>query len=142
VLGHLVMGHDLSMLSTFGVVALAGVVVNDSLLMIDQINKNRAGDTPLMTAVSDAGKRRLRPIMLTSLTTFFGLMPMILETSIQAQFLIPMALSLGYGILFSTLVTLLFTPSMYVILEDFKQLLRFRAPQSETDMYTAPSPEM
>ncbi len=126
VMGHLIMGHDLSMLSMFGVVALAGVVVNDSLLLIDQINRNRlAGSTIIHSAIA-AGRRRLRPIILTSFTTFFGLIPMILETSIQAQFLIPMALSLGFGILFATFITLLLTPSMYVILEDLKRLVGIR----------------
>ncbi len=126
VLGHLLMGYDLSMLSLFGVVALAGVVVNDSLLLIDQINRNRKAGAGIINAAIDAGQRRLRPIILTSFTTFFGLMPMILETSIQAQFLIPMALSLGFGILFATIITLLLTPSMYAILEDLKRLVGFK----------------
>jgi multidrug efflux pump subunit AcrB len=126
VLGHLLMGHDLSMLSMFGVVALAGVVVNDSLLLIDQINRNRLAGSSIIKSAIEAGQRRLRPIILTSFTTFFGLMPMILETSLQAQFLIPMALSLGFGILFATFITLLLTPSMYAILEDLKRLAGFK----------------
>ena len=137
ILGHLVMGYDLCMLSFFGVVALAGVVVNDSLLMIDQINKNRLKGMDIMPSALSAGQRRLRPIILTSFTTFFGLMPMILETSIQAQFLIPMALSLGFGILFATFITLLLTPSMYVILEDLKQLVGFKDKLAETAATTA-----
>ncbi len=126
VLGHLLMGHDLSMLSMFGVVALAGVVVNDSLLLIDQINRNRLAGSAIVDSAIAAGRRRLRPIILTSFTTFFGLMPMILETSVQAQFLIPMALSLGFGILFATFITLLLTPCLYAILEDLKRLVGFR----------------
>ena len=118
IFGHLLMGYNLSMLSLFGVIALSGVVVNDSLLMIDRINANRLRGMQTLGAVMEAGQRRFRPILLTSLTTFFGLVPMILETSVQAQFLIPMAISLGFGILFATLITLILIPSLYVILED------------------------
>ncbi len=122
ILGHLVMGFSLSMLSLFGIVALSGVVVNDSLLLIDKVNANRRQGTPLYQALLDAGTRRFRPILLTSLTTFFGLAPMILETSVQAQFLIPMAISLGFGILFATAITLILVPSLYLVLEDFRRL--------------------
>jgi multidrug efflux pump subunit AcrB len=118
VIGHLIMGQVLSMLSLFGVVALAGVVVNDSLLLIDKINANRSDGVEVQQAVIDAGQRRFRPILLTSLTTFFGLTPMILETSVQAQFLIPMAISLGFGLLFATAITLLLIPPLYMVLED------------------------
>jgi multidrug efflux pump subunit AcrB len=120
VIGHLIMGFNLSMLSLFGLVALSGVVVNDSLLMIDKINANRRAGQDLYNAVMSAGQRRFRPILLTSLTTFFGLSPMILETSVQARFLIPMAISLGFGILFATGITLLLIPSLYMILEDLQ----------------------
>ena len=128
-LGHLLLGYSLSILSLFGIVALSGVVVNNSLLLIDRINKNRvsvqqhrtfgrsAGPDPffsLREAVIEAGCRRFRPILLTSLTTFFGLFPMILETSVQAQFLIPMAISLGFGVLFSTFITLVLVPTLYL----------------------------
>ncbi|HKL49086.1 MAG TPA: efflux RND transporter permease subunit, partial [Desulfuromonadales bacterium] len=123
VLGHLIMGFNLSLLSLFGLVALSGVVVNDSLLLIDRANKNRREGSPLLEGLMAAGQRRFRPILLTSLTTFFGLMPMILETSVQAQFLIPMAISLGFGILFATGITLLLTPSLYLILEDLRHLV-------------------
>jgi multidrug efflux pump subunit AcrB len=127
-LGHLIMGYDLSILSIFGIVALSGVVVNDSLLLIDRVNRNRReGGEDLMQAVTDAGQRRFRPILLTSLTTFFGLMPMILERSVQAQFLIPMAISLGFGILFATGITLLLIPALYLALEDVRCLLGLRA---------------
>ncbi|MGV1100799.1 efflux RND transporter permease subunit [Thiovibrio sp. JS02] len=126
VLGHLFLGFNLSMLSLFGIVALSGVVVNDSLLLIDFINSHRREGKPLAQAVLDAGQRRFRPILLTSLTTFFGLMPMIFETSVQAQFLIPMAISLGCGILFATGITLLLVPTLYVTLEEIKELVRGR----------------
>ena len=126
--GHLLMGKNLSMLSIFGIVALSGVVVNDSLLLIDRINSNRRqGGENLRQAVVDAGTRRFRPILLTSLTTFFGLAPMILETSVQAQFLIPMAISLGFGILFATGITLLLIPALYMALEDIRRLFGLRA---------------
>ncbi len=122
IFGHLVMGYNLSMLSMFGLVALSGVVINDAILIIDKINVNRRSGQPIRAAVISAGVRRFRPILLTSLTTFFGLVPMILETSVQAQFLIPMAISLGFGILFSTLITLVLIPALYVVLEDFHAL--------------------
>jgi len=125
--GHLIMGYSLSILSMFGIVALSGVVVNDSLLLIDRINGNRRdGGDDLCQAVLDAGQRRFRPILLTSLTTFFGLAPMILETSVQAQFLIPMAISLGFGILFATGITLLLIPALYLALEDIRALFGLR----------------
>jgi multidrug efflux pump subunit AcrB len=123
-LGHLIMGFNLSILSLFGIVALTGVVVNDSLLLIDFINKKRENGLGLFQAVIDSGQRRFRPIVLTSLTTSLGLTPMILERSVQAQFLIPMAISLGFGILFATFITLLIVPSLYVILEDILNLFR------------------
>ncbi|MCD6151235.1 MAG: efflux RND transporter permease subunit, partial [Deltaproteobacteria bacterium] len=122
-LGHLIMGYDLSILSIFGIVALSGVVVNDSLLFIHTINTNRRQGMKLMPAAITAGTRRFRPIMLTSLTTFFGLVPMILEQSMQAKFLIPMAISLGFGIMFATAITLILIPNLYLILEDCRRLL-------------------
>ncbi len=123
ILGHFLMGYDLSILSMFGIVALTGVVVNDSLLLIDYINQHRRDGKPLRASVVIAGQRRFRPILLTSLTTFFGLTPMILETSVQAQFLVPMAISLAFGILFATGITLLLVPSLYMILEDGRHKL-------------------
>ena len=119
-IGHMIMGLDLSMLSGFGIVALTGVVVNDSLIMIDLTNRRRRDGVPLREAVLESGVRRFRPIILTSATTFFGLMPMILERSLQAQFLIPMAVSLGFGVIFATGITLLLVPCVYLILEDLK----------------------
>ncbi|MFP4381281.1 MAG: efflux RND transporter permease subunit [Candidatus Sumerlaeia bacterium] len=125
ILGHLIMGYSLSILSLFGIVALSGVVVNDSLVMIDFANRRRRnlGYTP-HDAITSAGIQRFRPIMLTTLTTFGGLAPMIFETSRQARFLIPMALSLGYGILFATFITLFIVPSLYMAIEDGVKLLR------------------
>ena len=120
VIGHLIMGYDLSILSMFGIVALSGVVVNDSLVLIDFANKRVKEDYTHFSAVISAGIRRFRPIILTTLTTFFGLMPMIFEQSRQAKFLIPMAISLGFGILFSTLIILILVPALYIITEDIK----------------------
>ncbi|MBN1457756.1 MAG: efflux RND transporter permease subunit [Sedimentisphaerales bacterium] len=122
IIGHLIMGFDLSMLSIFGIVALAGVVVNDSLIMIDLINREREEGIELHQVVIDSATRRFRPILLTTMTTFFGLVPMILEKSLQARFLIPMAVSLAFGIVFATMITLLLVPSLYMILEDVKEL--------------------
>lgn len=121
-LGHVIMGLSISMLSGFGAVALTGVVVNDSLIMIDLINRRRREGVALRRAVLESGVRRFRPILLTTLTTFFGLMPMILEQSLQAQFLIPMAVSLGFGVVFATAVTLLLVPSVYTIIDDVQGL--------------------
>ncbi|MFN2366628.1 MAG: efflux RND transporter permease subunit, partial [Desulfurivibrionaceae bacterium] len=126
VLGHLLIGYDLSILSLFGIVALSGVVVNDSLLMIDRINQSRKNGEEVHEAILKAGQRRFRPILLTSLTTFFGLAPMILETSTQAKFLIPMAISLAFGILFATAITLLLIPTIYYVLEDFRNLFSLK----------------
>jgi multidrug efflux pump subunit AcrB len=124
VMGHLILGYSLSVLSIFGIVALSGVVVNDSLVFIDFANKQRLEGANMHDAVHAAGIQRFRPIILTTLTTFFGLMPMLLETSRQARFLIPMAISLGFGILFATFITLLLLPSLTLILEDLANLRR------------------
>ena len=120
VIGHLVMGFDLTVVSMLGITALSGVVLNDSLVLIDFANRRRTEGLTAREAIASAGLRRFRPIMLTTLTTFFGLAPMIFETSFQAQILVPMAISLGYGILFSTLIILLLVPSLYLIVEDIK----------------------
>ena len=122
-LGHIIMGFDLCIPSVFGIVALSGVVVNDALVMIDFSNyRHRVEGLSPMDAIYGAATQRFRPIMLTTLTTFGGLVPMIFETSRQARFLIPMALSLGYGILFATFIVLLIVPSMYIIADDVKKL--------------------
>ncbi len=126
--GHLLMGYSLSILSMFGIVALSGVVVNDSLVLIHAANRRVRQGSTHFAAVSNAAIQRFRPIILTTLTTFFGLTPMIFEQSRQAKFLIPMAISLGFGILFSTLIILVLVPALYIITEDaklgFKKLLQ------------------
>jgi multidrug efflux pump subunit AcrB len=124
VLGHVLMGYDLSIMSMMGIVALAGVVVNDSLVMIHATNDRRAEGAGAYDAVASSGVRRFRPILLTSLTTFFGLAPMIFETSMQARFLIPMGISLGYGVLMATFITLLLVPALYMIIEDVRGILK------------------
>ena len=122
--GHVLMGQGLSLMSAFGVVALAGVVVNASLVLVYYINTRRELGVPLEEAVKDAGVARFRPIVLTSLTTFVGLTPLLLERSVSAQFLIPMAISLAFGVAFATVVTLFAVPSAYIVLEDLKSMLR------------------
>ncbi len=117
VIGHILLGYDLSLVSLMGVIALSGVVLNDSLIMIDYANKKRAGKSAF-DAIHEAGLRRFRPIILTTLTTFGGLTPIILETSRQAYQLIPMAISLGFGIVFATSIILVIVPCLYMILED------------------------
>jgi len=107
-------------MSLLGLLALIGVVVNDSLVLVDFINKKREETNDLMNAVLIAGASRFRPVMLTSLTTFIGLMPLLFEKSTQAQFLIPMAISLGFGILFATFITLLLIPVNYMLAERVK----------------------
>ncbi len=121
--GHLIMGLNLSLLSLMGMVGLSGVVVNDSLVLIDAANKIRKKGATAKESVILAGGLRFRAIILTSLTTFAGLTPMIMEKSIQAQFLIPMAVSLGFGVMFATGITLLLIPCGYAILEDFHNLM-------------------
>ena len=124
ILGHMVLGMSLSMLSLFGMLALAGVVVNDSLVLVDYVNKKKAEGMTILEAAYTAGGARFRPILLTSLTTFAGLTPLLLEKSTQAQFLIPMAVSLGFGILYATFVTLFLVPANYLVLEDVLNLYR------------------
>lgn len=118
--GHALLGMNLSIMSMCGLVALAGVVVNDSLVMVDYVNRHRDESATLRDAAVAAGGRRFRAILLTSLTTFVGIMPMILETDVQAKFLVPMAVSLAFGILFATVITLFLVPGVYLILEDVK----------------------
>ncbi|HMB40979.1 MAG TPA: efflux RND transporter permease subunit [Balneolaceae bacterium] len=117
VIGHILLGYDLSLVSLMGVIALSGVVLNDSLIMIDYANKRRTVKSAFK-AIHEAGIRRFRPILLTTLTTFGGLTPIILETSVQATQLIPMAISLGFGIVFATSIILIIVPCLYLILED------------------------
>jgi multidrug efflux pump subunit AcrB len=121
IMGHLIMGLHLTVLSMFGFVALAGVAVNDTLVLVSFVNTARRRGLSLGDAVRHAGASRFRPILLTSLTTFAGLTPLILERSVQAQFLIPMAVSLGFGVLYCTFTSLILVPALYLILEDVKQ---------------------
>jgi multidrug efflux pump subunit AcrB len=124
--GHALMGMNLTIMSMFGVVALAGVVVNDSLVMVDFINRHAKNSGDLAAAIRQAGVARFRPILLTSLTTFASLSPLMLERSMQAKFLIPMAVSLAFGVIFATPITLILVPSGYMVLEDLKGLLTRR----------------
>ncbi|MEX2334916.1 MAG: efflux RND transporter permease subunit, partial [Pseudohongiella sp.] len=121
-IGHIVFDTTLSMMSLFGLVALAGVIVNDSLILVDFVNRARREGMHMLDAVVEAGTSRFRAILLTSLTTFLGLFPIMFETSMQAQMVIPMTLSLGFGIAFGTFLTLFLIPSMYLILEDLTRI--------------------
>ena len=121
--GHWLMGKPLTIMSLMGMLALTGVVVNDSLVLVDFINRKRREGTQLSTAVSQAGVARFRAVVLTSLTTFAGLAPLIFEKSTQAQFLIPMAISLGFGIMFATICTLVLLPVNYLLFTRTGQLL-------------------
>ncbi len=131
VIGHIVMGFSLSVISMMGIVALSGVVVNDALVLIDYANFRRDEGALPIEAIQLACIRRFRPIFLTTVTTFGGLAPMIFESSRQARFIIPMAISLGYGILFATVITLLIVPCLYLILEDIFHLARDRSKPPE-----------
>ncbi|MCP4288357.1 MAG: efflux RND transporter permease subunit [Gammaproteobacteria bacterium] len=121
--GHWIMNMDLTMLSMLGMMALVGVVVNDSLILVDFINKNQK-NMGLRESILKAGIARFRPVMLTSLTTFIGIMPLLFEQSTQAQFLIPMAVSLGFGVLFATFITLLLVPVNYMLVENGRATYR------------------
>ena len=123
VIGHVVMGFNISILSMMGAIALSGVVVNDSLVLIDYANHLRDEGTTAFEAAFEAARRRFRPVILTTLTTFGGLAPMIFETSRQARFMIPMAISLGFGIVFATVVTLIIVPTLYVMIDDASAIL-------------------
>jgi multidrug efflux pump subunit AcrB len=123
-IGHIVFDVTVSMMSLFGLVALAGVIVNDSLIMVDFVNRGRREGLGIIEAVVGAGTSRFRAILLTTLTTFFGLLPIMFETSLQAQLVIPMTLSLAFGIAFGTMLTLFLIPCLYLILEDFTRLFR------------------
>ena len=127
IIGHLIMGYSMSLISLFGIVALSGVVVNDSLVLLVTVNEYRKKNPGWTTArvVCEAGARRFRPIILTSVTTFCGLLPMIFETSVQARFLIPMAISIAFGIIFATFIILLIVPSLYLALDDALRLKKW-----------------
>jgi multidrug efflux pump subunit AcrB len=122
IIGHILFGLPLTIMSVFGMVALSGIVVNDAIVLIEGVNERLGQGMPLFTALSEGGKRRFRAILLTTLTTFFGLMPLILERSMQAQVLIPMAISIAFGVLFATVVTLVLIPCFIVILNDVRRI--------------------
>jgi multidrug efflux pump subunit AcrB len=131
VFGHLVMGMEFTIVSIFGIVALSGIVVNDSLILIDFINRAVRSGVDIETAVVESGKVRFRPVLLTSVTTIAGLMPILLERSFQAQFLIPMAISICFGLLAATFLTLLYVPALYLIVRDVRNSVvsRFQRPE-------------
>jgi multidrug efflux pump subunit AcrB len=131
VIGHWLTGHAISMMSVMGLIALSGVVVNDSLILVDYVNRAVARGGDRHQAVVEAGVRRFRAIILTSMTTFFGLAPILMETSVQAQMIVPMAISLAFGILFATVITLLLVPCLYVILEDLDRWWTSREPGAD-----------
>ena len=110
-------------MSIMGMLALVGIVVNDSLVLVDFVNRKVKEGMPIAQAVRESGAARFRPVILTSMTTFLGLLPLLFETSTQAQFLIPMGISLGFGILFATFITLILIPCHYLMLEDTKGLV-------------------
>ncbi|MDH4040982.1 MAG: efflux RND transporter permease subunit, partial [Gammaproteobacteria bacterium] len=134
IVGHWITGHAFSMMSVIGVIALSGVVVNDSLLLVDHINRALREGADHFTAVSEATSRRFRAIMLTSVTTFMGLAPMLLERSAQAQAMVPMAISLAFGIVFATVITLVLVPCLYMMLDD---LHHWWSGTNNTDVATA-----
>lgn len=125
VIGHVLFDVAISMLSIFGLIALAGVVVNDSLMLVEFVNRGRSDKVSIDEALLGAGKKRFRAILLTTMTTFVGLLPMLFETSVQAQFVIPMALWLSFGILFATAITLVLVPCLYRVIYDLRDSKRF-----------------
>jgi multidrug efflux pump subunit AcrB len=131
--GLIIMGFDGSLIGMMGVVALSGVIVNGALVLVHAANRYRDEGFDAYDSIFKAGLRRFRPILLTSVTTFCGLAPMIFESSVQARFLMPMAITLGFGILFGAFVTLIVTPSLYMMLEDLKKLLNIQDHASVLD---------
>jgi multidrug efflux pump subunit AcrB len=123
---HWFLGMDLTFMSFVGALALTGVVVNDALVMTDFIHRSRQAGMSLVQAILESGPKRFRPVILTTLTTFLGMSPMIFEKSMQAQFLIPMAVSLAFGLVFATVVTLVIVPVAYLAVEDVRRLVGFQ----------------
>jgi multidrug efflux pump subunit AcrB len=134
IIGHWIMGHPLSFLSSLGLMALMGVVINDSLVLTDYINQQHRNGEKLLVAVKRAGVARFRPVMLTSLTTFFGLTPLLMERSSAATFLVPMAISLGFGILFATMITLILVPTNIMIVADIRRYIRAKINDFKSDI--------
>jgi len=139
VIGHWIMGHPVSFLSSLGLMALMGVVINDSLVLVDYINQQHRAGIRLSEAVKRAGVARFRPVMLTSLTTFFGLIPLLLEPSSTSRFLIPMAISLGFGILFATFITLILIPVNILIVQDIRRYFGVKTRSVAAAITTEPS---
>jgi multidrug efflux pump subunit AcrB len=138
VIGHWIMGVTMTILSVLGLMALTGVVINDSLVLVDFINQRyRSGGESLYSAVKRAGVVRFRPVMLTSLTTFMGLAPLLLDQSSSARFLVPMAISLGFGILFATLITLVLVPTNIMIADDITRFFKQRAKRIQDAVTTS-----
>ncbi|WNC68030.1 efflux RND transporter permease subunit [Thalassotalea nanhaiensis] len=133
IFGHWVLDTTINMMSMYGFIALSGVVVNDSLILVDFINKAKSTGMRMRDIVIESGMLRFRAILLTSLTTFFGILPLYFETSLQAQFIIPMAISLGFGIMFATVITLFLIPSLYMIREDIR--VRIKGPDKKTNLF-------
>ena len=133
VVGHIIFGVSISMLSIFGLIALAGVVVNDSLILVEFVNRGRADKLSIDDSLMGAGRQRFRAILLATMTTFVGLLPMLFETSTQAQFVIPMALSLSFGIVFATSITLILIPCLYRVIYDLRDSKRFSEPALARD---------
>lgn len=144
-LGHMVMDMPLTLWSLIGITAVSGVVVNDNLVLVDYINQLRRRGAKMFSAVAEAGIARFRPIVLTTTTTFGGLLPMMMESSVQAQFMIPMAISLGFGVLFATGISLVLVPATYLVLEDFRRVMgagpTHSAENSASGGYAVPSTE-
>jgi multidrug efflux pump subunit AcrB len=139
VIGHLIMGHVLSLISLFGLVALSGVLVNDSLVLVDFINRARSQGTPLFEAVLAGGRQRFRAIILTSVTTVAGLSPILFEKSVQAQFLIPMAISMSFGLMGATMLVLILVPALYLLLHDVQSVWRWLRTGSFAEKTHAPA---
>ncbi|MGD8725814.1 MAG: efflux RND transporter permease subunit, partial [Desulfobacterales bacterium] len=135
IFGHLVMGMEFTIISLFGIVALSGIVVNDSLILIDFINRSVRWGLDVETAVVESGKARFRAVLLTSITTIAGLLPILLERSFQAQFLIPMAISICFGLLAATFLTLLYVPALYLIVRDIRNAVVARFKRSESQSH-------
>ena len=131
ILGHLIMGWDLVFFSVLGIVALSGVVVNASLVLVHKINSLTDGGLPIEKAIRQAAVDRFRPILLTSMTTFIGLIPLMFEPAISAKPLVPMAISLAYGVLCASAVTLFLVPCGYLILKDFTDMIRRKKTQDD-----------
>lgn len=134
-IGHILMGVGVNLWSLLGIIAVSGVVVNDNLVLVDRINQQRADGVPLLEAIRHAGVTRFRPIALTSLTTFLGLVPLMLESSVKAQFLISMAVSLAYGVMFATVISLILVPVFYAILDDLQKIVESRQLMSRSEAF-------